>query len=182
MTNRAKKSAIKGKVVTPEPIIIPIALTGRMITNQEYSDLYNCLLKIGGATLKKNVGDKQEVLVLRAWTGQQQAIHVRNQRKMKEHFSELQAFEEIHKQSRTQIFNQYEELKAIEHRSEKDKLMLEDLLVQINQLNSDRETLFNTPVDFPVLETINYSEIKDFEIFGAPNLNLFWKELVDLAK
>lgn len=153
-----------------------VKLSGKMVPNSIFINIYNALETIPQAQLTINVGSaKHETHVSRGWRGDQLAIFHRNKMKLKSHFDELAVQEKNVEQLKRDSAR-----KAIKAVSDKSNRRLSNEVDNLTEVIGQWEKTKNQMVPLPELEKIPFSEIQDLEISNTPFMGVMLEYIFDL--
>ncbi len=153
-----------------------LKLSGKMVTNAIFINIYNALDRMPQANLTINVGSrKHEQHVTRGLRGDQLALLHRNKKKLQDHFDELAVQEKNVEKLKMESVRKA--IKAVGESSNK-KLSneVDNLTEVIDEWNKTKESL--TPL--PELEKLPYSDFADLEISNTPFMGVMMEYILDL--
>lgn len=148
------------------------------ITNQEWNNLFNCLMQLPGTLIQVNVGTIADpIMVQRGWTHKHIALFKENRNKLEKHNSLLvekqQYLDGLKKKSISKVIAQATVKKTV--KKETGDAAIQNLTELIDQ----HTKLLAEKVELPKLQLIPASEVEKFEFTGNTNIGAFWEWLVD---
>lgn len=155
-------------------------MSADQVTNLEYLNLYQALVRLPAAELYKVIPGAipgKETSLQRGWTGHQLAIMHRNKITLTPHAQELilqiQHVEKLQKRSSAAVIKA-----SAENSIEGLKTEMEN----IAQIIEEHNTMMLGKIALPVLEKIPFSVIADTQIMGNQFMDLLMTHIFDFEK